>query len=117
MRLRAFVALLVILLGGPACAASLAQPADHFWAVLASRQDVDEAIASAQLHADVQAVVTLASNGWFAAISGPYTVKAGTGRTFLDALIKNHGAPADAYLTRGANFDGVVWKAPATNVK
>ena len=116
MRLRAFVALLVILLDARADAASLAQPADHFWAVLASRQDVDEAIASAQLHADVHAVVTRASNGWFAAISGPYTVKAGTGRTFLDGLIKDHGAPADAYLTRGANFDGVAWKAPATNV-
>lgn len=115
MRLRSVVALLLLLFGAPADAASLAQPADHFWAVLASRQDADEAIA-AQLQADVHAVVTRASNGWFAAISGPYTVKAGTGRAFLDGLIKDHGAPADAYLTRGANFDAIAWKAPATNV-
>ncbi len=92
------------------------QGTDRFWAVLASRQDADEAAAAAMRQRDGKVMVVRAGNGWFAAISGPYSVKAGTGRQFLDGLVKDHGAPKDAYLTRGANFTGVVWKPPATNV-
>jgi serine protease Do len=93
------------------------QPPDHFWAVLASRQDVDQAIAVAQTQREAHAVVTRASNGWFAVVSGPHAVRAGTGRAFLDALIKDHGAPKDTYLTRGGSFDGLGWREPKTGVR
>ncbi|MDR3463050.1 MAG: hypothetical protein P4L76_12125, partial [Beijerinckiaceae bacterium] len=89
---------------------------DKFWAVLASRQDADEAIAAARRHRDIGAIVVKAANGWFAAVSGPYAVAAGTGSKFLGGLAKDHAAPKDAYLTKGASFTNVVWAAPASNV-
>jgi hypothetical protein len=43
----------------------------EYWVVLASRQDVDQAVAAAQSQHDPKAIVVHATNGWFAAISGP----------------------------------------------
>ncbi|WP_158818043.1 hypothetical protein [Methylocapsa sp. S129] len=89
---------------------------DHYWAVLASRQDADQAIAAAQNNRASKAMVVRAANGWFAAVSGPYLVKPNTGRQFLDSLIKEHNAPKDVYLTKGSGFTDVTWTAPATNI-
>jgi serine protease Do len=101
---------------GRADALELSLTGDKFWAVLASRQDADEAIAAARSHRDMGAIVVKAANGWFAAVSGPYAVPTGTGPKFLGGLAKDHDAPKDAYLTKGASFTDVVWTAPASNV-
>jgi serine protease Do len=118
MRLIIFVSMFLAL--HPAFAASSAidldLKGDQFWAVLASRQDADQAVAAGMKHRDNKVMVVKSANGWFAAISGPYSVKPGTGRQFLDSLVKDHGIPRDAYLTRGASFTNVVWTPPATNV-
>jgi hypothetical protein len=89
----------------------------EYWVVLASRQDVDQAVAAAQSQHDPKAIVVHATNGWFAAISGPQVVKPGSGRQYLDSLVKDHRIPKDAYLTRGTSFDEVVWTPPQTNIE
>lgn len=117
MRLKMFAATLCFVsFVSPVGALQLSLGGDQYWAVLASRQDVDQAVAAAQNQHDAKAMVVRAANGWFAAISGPYAVKPGAGRQFLDGLIKDHGAPKDAYFTRGASFTKLIWSLPATNV-
>ena len=114
MRLTSILLWLLLLQG--ARADTLALSSDQFWAVLASRQDVDQAVAVAFAQRDSSAFVVRSSNGWFAAVSGPHQVQPGQGHSVLDDLIKQHGAPKDAYLTRGANFEATVWMPPKTNV-
>ncbi len=115
MRLTSVLIWLVLLLQG-ARADTLALSGDWFWAVLASRQDLDQAVAVALAQRESNTFVVRSANGWFAAISGPHQVQAGQGRGFLDDLIKRHGAPKDAYLTHGANFEATAWTPPKTNV-
>lgn len=98
-----------------ACAGDLGLSGDHFWAVMASRQDADHAIALARRYSQSNPRVVRSSNGWFAVVTGPHTVPSGSGRQFLDGLVKA-GAPKDAYLTRGVPFEETVWTQPATNV-
>ena len=115
MRLTSVLLWLVVLLQG-ARADTLALSGDKFWAVLASRQDLDQAVAFALTQGNSNAFVVRSANGWFATISGPHQVRPGQGRSFLDDLVKQHGAPKDAYLTRGANFEATAWTPPKTNV-
>jgi hypothetical protein len=91
---------------------------DQFWIVLASREDPDRAIAIARnnRNAGARTLVARSRNGWFAALSGPHKVRTGTGRQFLDALVRDQGIPKDAFLSAGSGFSDVVWTPPATNV-
>jgi hypothetical protein len=91
---------------------------DQFWIVLASRQDSDRAIAIARSNriAGARTLVARSRNGWFAALSGPHTVRTGAGRQFLNALVRDQGIPKDAFLSAGSGFSDVVWTPPATNV-
>ncbi len=91
---------------------------DQFWVVLASREDPDRAIAIARnnRNAGVRTLVARSRNGWFAALSGPHTVRKGAGRQFLSALVRDQGVPSDAFLSAGSGFSDVVWTPPATHV-
>jgi hypothetical protein len=91
---------------------------DQSWVVLASREDPDRAIAIARNNRNVGArtLVARSQNGWFAALSGPHTVRKGAGRQFLNALARDQGIPTDAFLSRGSGLSDVVWTPPATNV-
>ena len=89
---------------------------DRFWVVLASRPDPDQAAAAAQEFLSLKPIVVRSANGWFAAVAGPFGIPSGSGRQFLDAMIKDRHAPKDAYLTKGASFIETVWTSPATNV-
>src|SRR5690242_17647355 len=63
---------------------------DWFWVVLASREDPDRAIAIARnnRNAGPRTLVARSRNGWFAALSGPHTIRKGAGRQFLNALVR-----------------------------
>jgi hypothetical protein len=91
---------------------------DQFWLVLASREDPDRAIAIARnnRNAGARTLVARSRNGWFAALSGPHTVRTGAGGQFLDALVRDQGIPKDAFLSGGSGFSDVVWTPPVTNV-
>lgn len=102
-------------IGAPAHAADLSLGGDQFWAVFASRQDADDAIAVAQQYRESKPRVVHSTNGWFAVVTGPHPVHSGTGREFLDGLIKA-GAPKDVFLTKGGSFTETVWTPPASNV-
>lgn len=112
------IAIAVLCLGrAPAEAVELSLGGDQFWVVLVSRQDADHAIAGAQRYAAAKPIVVRSANGWFAAVSGPHTIRSGLGRQFLEAQIKEQRAPKDAYLTKGANFVESVWAQPASNIE
>src|SRR3954454_20464019 len=83
---------------------------DRFWVVLASREDPDRAIAIARnnRNAGARTLVARGRNGWFAALSGPHSVRKGAGRHFLDAMIRDHAIPGDAFLSAGSGFSDVV---------
>ena len=106
---------LVLSMASVARAESLTLPEGKVWAVLASRQDQDEAIAIVRARHATNALVVKATNGWFAALEGPYAVKGETDRRFLQGLVEK-GAPKDSYLARGTSFTDVVWRPPPTHV-
>jgi serine protease Do len=97
-------------------AAELNLKGDQFWVVLASRQDIDQAIAVARTNLSSKAMVVRSANGWFATITGPHGIKPGSGRQFLDELAKSQGVPKDAYLTKGAKFIAVIWTPPVSPI-
>jgi serine protease Do len=99
-----------------AYADSLKLPPNQFWIIVASRQDLDEAISIARRYPDQQPSVVRSANGWFAVVMGPQTVLPGSGRSLLDNLIKNQHIPNDAFLTNGDGLTGVIWKKPDTPV-
>ena len=102
-------------------AAALCEPlrldGDRFWVGLASGSSEDEAIGLAQTFAISPLMVVSSANGWYAAVSGPYQVRPGAGRDFLEKFRKDKGAPTDAYLTRGASYGDIVWKPPPDRVE
>lgn len=115
--MRAFVlALLICLLTLPAKGETLRLDGDQFWVGLASGATKDEAIGLARTFSIAPLMVVSSANGWYAAVSGPYHVPAGTGRDFLDKLRKEKGASPDAYLTRGASYGEIVWTPPPDRV-
>ena len=111
------IAVWFLVLSSTAFGASLKLDGDQFWVGLASGQTEDEAIGLAGNFGIKPLTVVGSANGWFAAISGPYHVAPGGGRAFLDKLRKEKGAPADAYLTRGASYTDVVWRPPPDHVE
>ncbi len=92
-----------------AAAGKLILGGDQFWAVLASRPNIDDAIAVAQHYRAAKPIVVRSANGWFAVISGPHSIERGMGRQFLDSLIMDDGVPKDAFLAKGASFIETVW--------
>ena len=75
------------------------------WLQIASRQDLNEAIAIAKQYGGAK--VVLSRNGWYAVVLGPYSfsdlaqVRASyQGKTSL---------PDDAYLTHGNYYTLMVW--------
>lgn len=116
--MRAFVlALLIALFAGPAWSATLRLDGDQFWVGLASGASKDEAIGLAKTFTISPLMVVTSANGWYAAVTGPYHVAAGTGQSFLEKLRKEKGASPDAYLTRGASYGEIVWKPPPDRVE
>lgn len=89
---------------------------DQYWVVLASRQDIDQAIAVARIYQSTKPMIVRSANGWFAVINGPHRAKPGTGRQVLDALAKSQGIPKDAYLAKGVKFSDLVWTFPASPI-
>jgi hypothetical protein len=98
-------------------AETLVLTGDKFWVVGASRTDPDAAIATARNLQGVHPKVVRAANGYYAAIVGPYEIRPGRGRAFLDDLIQKQSLPKDIYLTKGASFSEVVWTPPASHVE
>lgn len=89
---------------------------DQYWLVLASRQDTDQAIASARRFSRLKPLVVSSANGWLAVIAGPNFVKNGEGQKFIQASAKENFTPGDAYLTKGAGFKEILWTTPPTPV-
>ncbi|WP_146030513.1 hypothetical protein [Pseudovibrio exalbescens] len=81
------------------------------WLVVAAREDKQEAI---QMAREVsyflpQTFVVHAKNGWFAIVAGPVEL------TSMEAVREKEYAsalPDDAYLSKGANYQEVVWSSP-----
>ena len=116
MRAVAF-ALLIAFIAEPAWSETLRLSGDQFWVGLASGASRDEAIGLAQTFRVTPLMVVSSANGWFAAITGPYHVPAGTGPDFLNTLRKDKGASHDAYLTRGASYGEIVWRPPPDRIE
>lgn len=105
----------IILATSTAGSVELALRGDDYWVVLASRQNVDEAIALAREYSySVNSMVVRAVNGWFAVVEGPETAKAGSGRAVLDALIKTKSLPNDIFFTKRTQFTDIVWTPSKT---
>ena len=116
--MRAFLlATLAIFFFSSAKGEQLRLDGDQFWVGLASAPSADEAIGLAKAFLITPLLVVSSANGFYAAVSGPYHVPPGGAHDFLDKLRKDKGAPADAYLTRGAHYGGVVWRPPADHVE
>jgi serine protease Do len=89
---------------------------NQYWVTLASRQEVDEAIAFARRYQQQKARVVSSLNGWYAILIGPIAVLPQSGRPTLDALIKKDTLPADAFLTSGNGFVDTLWTTPKNPV-
>jgi hypothetical protein len=96
----------------PAGPDALTLSGDLHWVALASRRDVNEAIAIAQQFGSGARVVRT-KNGWFTAIIGPFKViDIATFRT----IYKGSGTiPSDALLANGSGYIDTVWQ-PETSV-
>jgi hypothetical protein len=94
---------------------SMTAASNFYWVVLASRPDLDQAIAVAETQRNLNPVIMRSTNGWFAVASGPVYMATGTGRQFLDALISEKHAPQDAFLSRGDRFIQTVWTTASAN--
>ena len=89
---------------------SLQLTGDHFWVVVSSSRDLDEAIGLARRYNVAKSFVVGSINGWYGVVQGPIEAQPGSGRATLDGLIKSKGLPKDIYLTNGKGFTSVAWK-------
>jgi len=103
------------LFGGPGKGApvSLTLPDGQYWVVVASTQNLDEAIGIARRFSyGSKSRVVRASNGWFAVLIGPEGVRKGQGAEFLAKLRQERNIPTDAHLSRGNGLAEQVWVSP-----
>lgn len=84
------------------------------WAVIASTQELENAIGIAEVYTsrfrEVQVVES--SNGWLAVIGGPVSIAKGA-KAAREELWNTGGFPKDIFLSNGQNFIRTVW-APQT---
>ena len=80
---------------------------DNRWVVVASRQDLNEAISIAKTYSALKSRVVRAQNGWFAIVLGPYPTSdiATFRRDFTGPPL-----PPDAVLARGTGYVETVWQ-------
>lgn len=94
-------------LPGVAAAQSLAQSGDNRWVVIASREDIVEAISLAGPYIGHKARVVRSANGWYAVVLGPYRAKK---LTQLRSVYSGPSISSDAYLARGSDFVETIWR-------
>jgi hypothetical protein len=105
---RWLLAAILLLLGhgSLAGAGELALSGDDRWALIASRQDLVEAIAIASDFAEQHSRVVKSQNGWYAAIVGPYPA---SDMANLRTRYSGPDLPDDTILTRGKSFLETAW--------
>lgn len=88
----------------------LALPESHRWVQVASRMDLDEAIAIAEEYAAHRSRVVASQNKWFAVVLGPVET------TDLNDFRAHHtgpNLPDDTWIARGTNYVATLWAAGA----
>jgi hypothetical protein len=87
---------------------------DDYWVVVASRRDLNEAIAVARFYSSGsnETKVLRSSNGWYGIVLGPE--KIADTKAYLSKLHADRYAayPKDVRVSRGANFVERVWAPP-----
>ena len=86
------------------------------WIVLASRQNVDEAIGLGRRYGTQFGPPTVLSttNGWYAVVVGPLDVP--DPAAFKKKLSDAWWAPKDAFLSKGQTFIDKVWEKPSSPI-
>lgn len=79
---------------------------DQRWVVIASRQNIDEAIGVARSYTGAR--VFRSVNGWFAVVSGPREVK--DPRKEKADLVSNEDYPKDIVFSKGDNYVEGIWQ-------
>lgn len=105
------VAALFMALCAEASASNLTLAGDDRWVVIASGQDVSEAIDFAKTYANHKPSVLKSENGWYAIVLGPYRTRS------INSFRSSYSGPAlpsDAYLALGKNFVSTAWSAGGT---
>lgn len=98
---------LVAVLALPAIAQSLQQSGTMRWVVVASRQNLDEAIGIAKTYEDAKVVQSV--NGWYGVVTGPRAV---TNQAALkNQLVKDENFPKDLVFSKGDNYTALVWQS------
>lgn len=86
------------------------------WAVMASTQELENAVGIAEAYTsrfnEVQVVES--SNGWFAVIGGPVSITKGA-KAAREELWRAGGFPRDMFLSNGQNFVRTVWTPQKTS--
>jgi predicted aspartyl protease len=85
-------------------------PSSKRWVVVASRDDLQEAISTAQKYKSAfpRAAVIKSNNGYYAVVIGQFD--ADQTSSILDQLVASNRIPKDAYLTLGTRFVSIVWE-------
>jgi hypothetical protein len=104
--LRLLATTFLVLTTESALAENLAQSGDRRWVVVASREDLVEAVRLGNTFINFSPRVVRSKTGWLAVVLGPYSVSS------VDDFRNRHGIsnlPSDALLARGTDFTETVW--------
>ncbi len=106
--MRPFVPALLALLAAcvPAAAQGLQLTGTQRWVVVASRQNIDEAIGVARTYEGAKVVRSV--NGWYGIVTGPRAVASEA--AVKKALIGNEQYPKDIVFSKGDNYIAIVWQ-------
>ena len=96
-----------VVMPGAANAQSLTQGGDSRWVVIASRQDIVEAISIAGPYIGQSVRVVQSGNGWYAVVLGPYKAR---NITQFESIYSGPSIPPDAYLAKGSDFVETIWR-------
>lgn len=91
----------------PASAQPLQQTGAMRWVVVASRQNLDEAIGIAKTYEEAKVVQSV--NGWYGVVTGPRAVT--NPAALKSQLVKNENFPKDLVFSKGDNYTALVWQA------